>query len=72
MNKLLILLLLIPMVSFGESKKYYKGEVKPLPLSEKEVKQWKTLCAELSGKAKNEFSAKKIYKNCLDEKGLKD
>jgi hypothetical protein len=95
MKKLLILLLLMPMISFSELKPY-KGEVLPLNdgeksytleelgltqedldnativLDEKEVKQWKSLCAELSGKARNEYSAKKIYKNCLDEKGLKD
>ena len=73
MNKLLITLLLIPMISFGE-KSYTQEDLDnaEIILNEKEVKQWKSLCAELSGKAKNEYSAKKIYKNCLDEKGLKD
>jgi hypothetical protein len=80
MNKLLILLLLIPMVSFGE-KGYTPEELgltqkdldnAKIVQDEKEIKQRKSWCAQLSGKAKNEYSAKKIYKNCLDEQGLKD
>jgi arsenate reductase-like glutaredoxin family protein len=32
-------------------------------------KEWRSQCASLSGKAKSDFAAKKIYETCLEEGG---
>ena len=34
-------------------------------------KEWRSQCASLSGKAKSDFAAKKIYETCLEEGGFK-
>ena len=83
MNKLLTFLLLIPMYvspetisvdKFGNCKYeiYNTGGSIVCATKDDYDKYWRTVCASRSGKANNEYSAKKIYKYCLDEKDIKD
>lgn len=78
MKKLLLLLLLIPTLTFGDETidvRMPDGTIlKNLPkdITKKEVDaiykrnlRIETKCSIKSGNAKNEFSAEKIYENCL-------
>ena len=79
MKKLLLLLFFIPnlvMAEFNADAARADGvseeDIQAILTYEKHEKAWRLECARQSGKANNEFSAKKIYKTCLDDVGVKD
>ena len=78
MKKLLLLLLLIPMLTFGDetiSVRMPDGTILenlPKDITKQEARDMyerklriETKCANKSSKSSNEFSAREIYSNCL-------
>jgi len=54
----------------AEKRAEYEGRPK-LPETEAEIKRAREICTYRAGKMNNEFAAKKLYKSCLADKGLK-
>ena len=77
MKYVLILLLISPIFSYADKQKnndecVYMDEIRKRCLNRDEFeKMMRAACARQSGNAKNEYSAKLIYTNCLDEAGVK-